>query len=268
MQVAFGNYQTVTSARMARHPKLSRFIAKVFGYTNVGNYARSLAFRHAVNQLPLREMDRILDLGCGFGEYALMMAKALPQAQVTGLELHERKTDLLREIAQRAEADNLTPHLGKIDTLPEDQRFDLVYSVDVFEHILEHEMPFAEVKGKLKPGGYLLVKMPSKEQRIIAPESWFGEHKVWLDEEHIGQVYELDDLKARFEREGYDVVYAAYSDGWMARLGWELSYFGHKIGPALQLAVLPLSKLLVRLDHQVGARKRGNAIQVIGRKRS
>ncbi len=267
MQVAFGNFQTLTSARMARHPRLSRFIAKVFGYTNVGNFARSLAFRHAVNQLPLTEMKDILDLGCGFGEYSVMMAKALPNANVTGLELHERKTKLLEDIAGKAGATNLKPHLGLIETLPEDARFDLIYSVDVFEHILEPEMPFPQALERLKPGGYLLVKMPSKEQHIIAPESWFGDHKVWLDEEHIGQVYELEDLKARFEKEGYEVVYAAYSDGWLARLGWELSYFGHKVGAALQLALLPIAKLLVRLDHLVGSRKRGNAIQVIGRKK-
>ncbi|MEM9983479.1 MAG: class I SAM-dependent methyltransferase [Bacteroidota bacterium] len=266
MQVAFGNFQTLTSARMARRPWLSKLIAKVFGYTNVGNFARSLAFRRAVQTLPLAQMKDILDLGCGFGEYAVMMAKALPQAEVTGLELHQRKTDLLREIAQRAGADNLNPHLGLIETLPAGKKFDLIYSVDVFEHILEHQMPFAQARERLKPGGYLMVKMPSQEQSIIAPERWFGEHKVWLDEEHIGQVYELEDLKQRFEREGFEVVYASYSDGWFSRLGWELSYFGNKLGAVFQLAFLPLAKLLVRIDHLQNGRNKGNAIQVIGRK--
>lgn len=264
--MSFGQHQTITSARMSRYPRLAKLVAKVFGYTNVGNFARSLAFRRAVGQLPLDQMSQVLDLGCGYGEYAVMMARMMPQAKVTGLELHQNKTDLLRGIAAREQLTNLAPHLGTIDTLPESARFDLIYSVDVFEHILEAEMPFDLAHERLMPGGYLLVKMPSEHQRIIAPESWFGDHKVWLDEEHIGQVYELDDLKARFEREGYVVVYAAYSDGWLARLGWELSHFGHKIGAVAQLAVLPLSKLLVRLDHMQSGRSKGNAIQVIGRK--
>lgn len=264
--MSFGQHQTITSTRMSRHPRLSKLIAKIFGYTNVGNFARSLAFRKALEQLPLGQMEHVLDLGCGYGEYAVMMAHELPHAQVTGLELHQNKTDLLREIAAKEQLSNLAPHLGTIDTLPASARFDLIYSVDVFEHILEPEMPFALAYERLKPGGYLLVKMPSETQRIIAPESWFGDHKVWLDEEHIGQVYELNDLKARFEREGYEVVYAAYSDGWLARLGWELTHFGHKIGAVAQLAMLPLSKLLVRLDHRQSGRKKGNAIQVVGRK--
>jgi SAM-dependent methyltransferase len=267
MSVTFGQHQTLTSARMARYPQLARLIKRVFGYTNVGNYARSLAFQRALQALPLAELRQVLDLGCGFGEYAVMMARTLPQAQITGLELHQRKTDLLRQITAAEGLTNLQPHLGKMETLPPSVQFDLIYSVDVFEHILEPEMPFAQAHTHLAPGGYLLVKMPSREQHLVAPASWFGAHQVWLDEEHIGQVYELADLEARFEREGFEVVYAAYADGWLARLGWELSYFGNKAGSLLQLAVLPLAKLLVRLDQLRSHPRQGNTIQVIGQKK-
>lgn len=266
MAVTFGNHQTITSERMSKRPGLSKLISFVFGYTSVGNFARSLVFRRIIKTLPLEEMTDILDLGCGFGEYAVMMSKALPNASVVGLELHQRKTDLLDTIKDREGLTNLSSHLGMIDTLPEGKQFDLIYSCDVFEHILEPEMPFAAALERLKPGGRLLVKMPSRQQHIIAPESWFGDHNVWLDEEHIGQVYELEDLKDRFVREGFEVEFSAYSDGWFSRLGWELSYFAKKAGPAIQLAVLPLSKLCIRIDNLTSYRKKGNAIQVIGRK--
>jgi len=73
--MSFGQHQTITSTRMSRYPRLSKLIAKVFGYTNVGNFARSLAFRKALEQLPLGQMEQVLDLGCGYGEYAVMMAR-------------------------------------------------------------------------------------------------------------------------------------------------------------------------------------------------
>jgi SAM-dependent methyltransferase len=266
MGTAFGSYQTVTSAKMASKPLLSKIVSKVFGYTNVGNFARSLIFQKAIRTLPLDQIHEVLDLGCGFGEYSLMMAKTLPHAQVIGLELQSRKTDLLEKIAGLSETPNLRAHLGRIETLPSEQKFDLIYSVDVFEHILVAEMPFSPAFDRLRAGGYLLVKMPSRTQQIIAPESWFGEHKVWLDEEHIGQEYELEDLKDRFKAEGFEIVYAQYSDGWLARLGWEVNYFCRKIHPVLQLSFLPLAKLLVRLDNLRSKRERGNAILVIGRK--
>jgi SAM-dependent methyltransferase len=266
MRTTFGIYQTITSDKMARRPLVSRIVSTIFGYTNVGNFARSLVFRKAIDALPLDQINDVLDLGCGFGEYALMMAKTLPHAQVTGLELQKRKTDLLEKIADMSQSPNLHAHLGMIDTLPPAQRFDLIYSVDVFEHILVPEMPFAPALDRLRPGGYLMVKMPSRTQQIIAPESWFGEYKVWLDEEHIGQEYELEDLKLRFEAEGFEVIYAQYSDGWFSRLGWELNYFCRKVHPVLQLSFLPMAKLFVRIDNLQVNRKRGNAIQVIGRK--
>ncbi len=268
MGVTFGSHQAITSQRMSSRPGLAKLISYFFGYTNVGNYARSLVFRKIMKRMPLAEMEDVLDLGCGFGEYAVMMAKALPHARVTGLELHRRKINLLEKITCQEGLTNLSSHLGLIETLPAGKQFDLIYSVDVFEHILEPDMPFSQAFGRLKPGGRLLVKMPSREQHIIAPESWFGNHKAWLEEEHIGQIYELEDLVNRFKREGFEIEYAVYSDGWFSRLGWELSYFGKKLGPVVQLAVLPLSKLFVRIDNLRSGRKRGNSIQVIGRKPS
>lgn len=266
MGVIFGSHQTITSQRMSSRPRLAKLISRIFGYTNVGNFARSLVFRKLMKRMPLEELVEVLDLGCGFGEYAVMMSKAFPHAQVTGLELHKRKTELLDKIKAEEGLSNLSSHLGLIETLPEGKQFDLIYSVDVFEHILEPDMPFSQAFERLNSGGRLLVKMPSKEQHIIAPESWFVDYKAWLDEEHIGQVYELEDLTERFKKEGFEIEYAAYSDGWLSRLGWELSYFGKRMGPAIQLAVLPWSKLFVRIDNLKSRRNRGNAIQVIGRK--
>lgn len=265
MATTFGTYQTYTSKRFASRPMLGKLVFRLFGYTNVGNFARSLVFRKAIKQIPIDSFSKVLDLGCGFGEYATFLAQRLPNATVTGLELHQRKIDLLEGIASKAGLSNLKSYLGYLDSMPQ-KDFDFIYSVDVFEHILEPEMPFKDAYEHLRPGGYLMVKMPSRNQHTIMPDAWFGEHDQWLDEEHIGQVYELDDLKARFEREGFNVVYAAYSDGWLARLGWEMSYFGNKAGSLVQLLFLPFAKLLVRLDHLTRKRKWGNAIQVIGQK--
>ena len=141
-----------------------------------------------------------------------------------------------------------------------------MFSVDVFEHIKEEEMPFQDAYERLKPGGYLMVKMPTKIQRTILPEAWFEEHEEWLEEEHIGQIYMLEDLVTRFEKEGFKVTHAAYHDQWFARMGWEIGHLSHKSGPFLQLLALPLAKLLVRLDNVFGNKKWGNTIQVIGQK--
>jgi SAM-dependent methyltransferase len=268
MEIVFGKMQDQMSERMRRRPVLAKWVKRLFGYTLVGNYARALTFKDLLHQLPLESFQHIMDLGCGYGEYAFMLADALPNATVTALDINDRSVAEIATLANRHHLPNLEAHLGTIDTLENREGYyDFIYSVDVFEHILEAEMPFAQAWQKLRPGGYLLVKIPSRKQLTIMPEQWFEEHHDWLEDEHIGQVYELTDLQQRMVREGFEVTYAAYADGWWSRLGWELGYLSHQAGPALQLLCLPLAKAMVRLDRLlVRHRNLGNTIQVIGRK--
>lgn len=269
MEIVFGKMQDQMSERMRRRPILAKWIKRIFGYTLVGNYARALTFKELLEQLPLANFRRIMDLGCGYGEYAFMLADALPEATVTALDINQRSVDNIARLAREHSMTNLETHANTIDTLTDrDGQYDFIYSVDVFEHIKEAEMPFAEAYKKLRPGGYLLIKIPSREQLTILPEGWFEDHHDWLEDEHIGQVYELVDLEKRMKDEGFEVIYSVYADGWWSRLGWELGYLSHQAGPVIQLLCLPFAKLLVRLDRLVHRRQSGNTIQVIGRKAS
>lgn len=267
MEATFGKMQAQLSGRMRRYPRLSALAAKIFGYTLVGNYARALSFKSLLRRLPAGTFRNILDLGCGYGEYSFMLAEALPRATITALDINAAAIDGIRRLAARHGMANLETHLGPVESIEgRDGLYDFIFSIDVFEHIREEQMPFAEACQKLRPGGYLLVKMPNRDQLTILPERWFEGHRHWLEEEHIGQVYGLDELKARMEKEGFKVVYAAYGDGWWSRLGWEAGYLSRKAGPFLQLLFLPLAKLLVLIGHRAACKESGNTIQVIGQK--
>lgn len=267
MEMVFGKMQQNMSSRMQKKPFLARLIRRIFGYTLVGNYARAMTFKDLLEKLPLSTFRQILDLGCGFGEYSFMLAEGLPQATITALDINSQSVAAIEQLAKTHQIENLKTHIGPIETLiARDDYFDFIFSVDVFEHILEADMPFAQAYRKLKPGGYLLIKIPNKDQRTILPEGWFEDHHHWLEEEHIGQVYDLEGLKNRMKAEGFQCIYAAYGDGWWSRLGWELGYLSHKAGPVLQLLCLPFAKLMVLIDRKLHRNKRGNTIQVIGQK--
>jgi 2-polyprenyl-3-methyl-5-hydroxy-6-metoxy-1,4-benzoquinol methylase len=266
IRLEFGKSQTFSSISMARFPRLGQWIYGLFGYTNIGNWARSRVLIKILNQINLAEMKHILDLGCGRGEFATMIAEGLPQAQVTALDIRLHTVARLNRVIKHMKLKNVTTFLGQLEQIPPMRKFDFIYSVDVFEHILEEEMPFAAAYERLKPGGYLLVKMPSKHQSTILPAVWFKEHEDWLKEEHIGQVYELNDLKNRFESEGFELVYSAYADGLWSRLAWEIAYLAKKVGKVTQLLSLPFCKALVMIDQKFSLKQRGNTIQVIGRK--
>ena len=267
IKLNYGSSQYLLSERMQAFPAISKLINQTMGYTNIGNYARAQVFSKHINKLDLSKMENILDLGCGYGENALMMSQALPGKKIYALDIDTRALNRVRSAKEKLGLTNLTMQEGKIDTLPV-EGLDLIYSVDVFEHIPASEMPFAAAHDKLKKGGYLLVKIPNKVQRTFFDSKYFEEHNKWVDHEHPGQVYFLKDLAARFHKEGFKVIFAAQSDGMLARLAWEVAYFTKQGGAATQLLALPFCKLLVKLDlwlHPKGS-SQGNAITVIGQK--
>lgn len=266
MELTFGLNQVHTSERMQKSPGLAKIFNTIFGYTNVGNYARFTIFKKLINQVELAEDAKILDLGTGYGEYSFALANALPQADVHSLDIDAERIQTVNRAIKASETHNVTTHCMYTDMLSE-KEFDLVFSVDVFEHIEPSKMPFSDVYKRLKTGGYFILKIPNVTQKTILPEHLFEDHHEWLEDEHVGQVYNLNGLSERFEEEGFEIVHSSYSDGWFSRLGWELAYLGKKAGVLGQLATLPLAKGLIHLDRLVHRNKWGNAIQVIGKKK-
>jgi 2-polyprenyl-3-methyl-5-hydroxy-6-metoxy-1,4-benzoquinol methylase len=252
---------------MRKRPAIGRLIYSVFGYTSIGNWARAHIFINRLKLLPIREFKKIMDLGAGLGEFTFMMAESLPDTHITALEILPGRIALLKEVVTTQQIKNVTVFEDKIEVIKENEIYDFIFSIDVFEHILKEEMPFDECFKKLKPGGYLMVKIPNVTQITIFPDSWFEEHNQWVEDEHIGQVYNLDGLVDRFKKAGFTIVHASYSDGWISRLAWELSYFTAKGGAILQLLFLPLVKFIYHIEWLTfSSKKNGNAIQVIGRK--
>lgn len=265
MNFNFGKTQTIASEKMEGYPLLSKFIYWIFGYTNVGNYARAKIVVRLLNALPLTSFKKIMDLGAGLGEFTFMLAEKMPDTRIVAVEILPDRIARLKLVVEKGKFNNVIVHGDYLQSYP-DNDFDLIFAVDVFEHIYENEMPFKEAYEHLKPGGYLIVKIPNITQKTILPDRYFEEHQRWLGDEHIGQVYDLAGLKGRFQKEGFEVVQAFYSDGIVSRAAWELGYLTKKWGKVTQLLFLPLCKFLIYIDLWMGNKSTGNAIQVIGKK--
>lgn len=265
MNFNFGKTQVIASEKMERYPRVSKLIFWIFGYTNIGNYARAKIVVRLLNKLPLDSFKKIMDLGAGLGEFTFMIAEKMPNTTIVALEILPERIERLKLVLEKTKFNNVVVHGDYIQTVS-DKDFDLIFAVDVFEHIYEHEMPFKEAYERLKPGGYLVVKIPNIKQRTILPDRYFEEHQQWLGDEHIGQVYDLAGLTERFKKEDFEIVEAFYSDGIVSRAAWELGYLTKKMGKVMQLLFLPICKFLVYVDLWMEKKSTGNAIQVIGRK--
>jgi ubiquinone/menaquinone biosynthesis C-methylase UbiE len=115
-----------------------------------------LARRHRFLVAELTAGERLLDLGCGTGEFAAIAAAA--GAQVVGAEV--ASAALAR--ARSAHPDlrfELVPFDGPLP-LP-DNSFEVVWASEVIEHVADTALWLSEVRRVLVPRGRLLLTTPS-----------------------------------------------------------------------------------------------------------
>ncbi|ROS42763.1 class I SAM-dependent methyltransferase [Amycolatopsis thermoflava] len=101
---------------------------------------------------PLPERPRVLDLGCGPGRSALLLAKA--GARVTGLDTHQPFLDDLAKAAEGLDVDTVNASMA--DPPFPDGEFDLLWAESsVF--VLGFDTALRTWKRLLKPGGALVL---------------------------------------------------------------------------------------------------------------
>lgn len=106
-------------------------------------------------RVPLRDAERIADLGCGPGNATRLLVERWPRATVIGID---SSSDMLANArrsgieARWVEAD--------IATWAPDRAFDLIYSNAALHWVGDHEALLPRLLGGLRTGGVLAVQMP------------------------------------------------------------------------------------------------------------
>ena len=118
---------------------------------------RERAFKAALVDLVARaHVERVLDLGCGTGTLAILLAERLPSAAILGID---GDPDVLERAARKQIGGaNVRFEQGRVDALRyEDGRFDVVVSSLVFHHLDREtkQAALSESLRVLKPGGRL-----------------------------------------------------------------------------------------------------------------
>jgi SAM-dependent methyltransferase len=108
-----------------------------------------------LQNFPVRPTDRVLDIGCGSGDFSVVVADLLPAGQLVGID----PQDSLLEQARKVGRDNQTfAQLRAQDVAAAfaPKSFDAIFSRAVFHWIPGEDYPaiFAAVRELLKPGGW------------------------------------------------------------------------------------------------------------------
>ena len=174
-------------------------------------------------KLALTPGERVLDVGCGWGSFAIHAASE-HGVRVLGVTLSEQQVALARERVAAAGLDELVELRVADYRELAGERFDAISSIGMVEHVGEErvDLYMRTLHGLLKPGGRLLNHGIAKLTDFDAPdEGAFSERFVFPD----GVPLPLSRVERAIERcglvtrhvEGFPESYARTLDVWIER---------------------------------------------------
>lgn len=127
----------------------------VYGEDFVSPGGRAMA-RELIARMGLKEGSKVLDVGCGLGGSAFLMARDFG-LRVDGIDLSANMIEMARSKLEVYKIeDRVCLELGDCLELNRQRSYDGIYSRDVFLHIQDKARLFKILRNALKPQGRLL----------------------------------------------------------------------------------------------------------------
>jgi SAM-dependent methyltransferase len=113
---------------------------------------------------------QVLDAGCGPATISADIADAVYPGKVTALDISPSELDQGRRLAEGREIVNLEFVAGSAYEMPfPDNSFDIVFSLDLFEHLGEPLQALREFHRVVRPGGFVALSTPDWDGIEISP---------------------------------------------------------------------------------------------------
>jgi len=222
-------------------------ISKIYDDVREGDV---ILIDHFLQELPADDFLKILDIGCGTGNYTALFQK-VTQAKhyrVHGIEPSEG----IISKARQKNSQVIFKQAAAEDIPLEADFFDFVYMTDVIHHIPDVRKMFAEIHRILKPQGKACIATQSHKQIEKRPIAQFFPGTVRVDQERYPDI---------------DQVIAAAQSGRLTYLKQEILFEGEAIELGADFLELARKKgysmlhLLTEAEYQIGLNKLESALQ-------
>jgi ubiquinone/menaquinone biosynthesis C-methylase UbiE len=132
-------------------------------------FDRFVAYRHlvvagiaphgdaAIRAAPPQRGDRVLDVGCGFGDSTQHLAQIVgPESSALGVDVATRFVEAAREEAAAAEVANVRFEVADVEVTQFDERFDFAFARFGTMFCANPVAAFRNVRRALEPGGQFI----------------------------------------------------------------------------------------------------------------
>ena len=161
--------------------------------TKLGAFVDEVETTCILNMLDLSKGSKILDVGCGSGNYSIKLAEL--GYEVTGVDMSK---EMLKKAKGKAEKGNLKIDFREMNVYEldfDDENFDAVFSITAFEFIPDIQKAMDEVMRVLKKSGQMIIGMVNRDS------SW---GKLYMSSEYQAHsVFKYAKLKTIEEMKAY-----------------------------------------------------------------
>ncbi|MFI4930180.1 MAG: class I SAM-dependent methyltransferase [Burkholderiales bacterium] len=238
--------------------------------------AQEAKLDHVCRKLMLREGERFLDIGAGWGGLLLWAAEHYG-VRATGITLSKNQhAHVSQLINERGLQGRVEMKLLDYRALPDDQPWDKIASIGMFEHVGRAMLPtyFAKIRRLLKPGGLLMnhgiTAGGTRNSQLGAGIGEFIERYIFPGGEllHLSHVLRemadcgLEALDVENLRPHYARTLWAWSDALESRLAHAAEVAGEKVVRAYRLylagSAMSFERGWISLHQMLAARPNGN----------
>ncbi|HKJ18604.1 MAG TPA: cyclopropane-fatty-acyl-phospholipid synthase family protein [Xanthomonadales bacterium] len=187
--------------------------------------AEAAALAITCERAHIRDGQKILDLGCGWGSLTLWIAEHYPNTEVTSVSNSSAQRQWIEKTARDRGLENITVITQDMNTFAIGRTFDRVVSVEMFEHMRNWGELFSRVRRWLKPDGRFFMhvfchRSAAYEFEDKGPADWMSRHFF------SGGIMPSADLPLRFQKDlvlleknhWSGLEYEKTSNAWLERM--------------------------------------------------
>lgn len=131
--------------------------------TKMGSYVDKVETDCALNLFKVKKGMKILDIGCGTGNFSIKLAKM--GCKVVGIDISEEMLNIAEEKAKKEDLDIEFYNMDVYDLKFEKETFDGVFSMAAFEFIKKPEPALEEIFRVVKKDGHVLIGTINKDSK-------------------------------------------------------------------------------------------------------
>jgi len=213
-------------------------------------------------------VNRIFDAGCGrSAQYALLLARRYRSINFAGVDLNIDE-NFAGQLNNRVS--NAAFFKGDLLNLKWKGHFEIVYTIDVLEHIQDYKQCLKNLTESLKETGKIIIHVPNKEQKryFFKSERYISSaySQTKKGDEHIREGFEKTDLENELRRAGLRIIKSIYTFGFPLSFIKELFNWSEKkhLG-GTGIVLLPITIIFWSLEIIFGCKK-GNGILIVAAK--